>query len=138
MTGVYQHTIDSKGRLFVPAKIREILGSAFYVTISAETCLTAYSLESWQVFKDRFDALPYTQAREIRPLFAQAARCELDSQGRILLPQKLRDFAKLGKSVAVVGISKRAEIWDADLWQQQEERENDPVNIQAAMERMGF
>src|SRR5699024_5452517 len=99
MTGEYQHTIDSKGRIFVPAKLREQLGSEFYVTISMDKCLSLYSGESWKQFSERVNAMTYVQQRRMRPLFVYASRLELDAQGRILLPQNLRSFAGLAKNV---------------------------------------
>ena len=118
MTGQYQHNIDAKGRLFIPAKLREELGDTFYVTISmTDRCLTVYSDAGWQKLTEKFDSLPYTEARKAaRLIFANAAKCEPDAQGRILLPQKLRDYAGLKKDVVVAGVSTRAEIWDAEKW----------------------
>lgn len=138
MTGEYQHNIDAKGRMFIPAKLREELGDTFYVTISMERCLTAYPEESWISISEKFDALPLSQSRKMRPLFANAARCETDAQGRILLPVKLREYAGLKKNVTVVGVSKRAEIWDTDAWNRLQEEEMNPDNIAAAMEELGF
>jgi len=138
VTGEYQHSIDAKGRLFIPAKLREKLGNVFYVTISMDQCLSAYSMESWEVIREKFDALPLSKARKVRPLFANAARCELDGQGRILLPQKLRDFAGISKNVTVIGVSNHAEIWDTEKWNALESEELTPENIAAAMEELGF
>lgn len=138
MTGEYEHSIDAKGRLFIPAKLREKLGSTFYVTISMDECLAAYSLETWQGIQDKFDALPLSKARKVRPLFANAARCELDAQGRILLPAKLRNFAGITKNVTVIGVSNHAEIWDSEKWNALENEELTPENIAAAMEELGF
>ena len=90
MTGVYNHNLDAKGRLFIPAKLREELGEVFYVTLSMEKCLTAYSSESWGKFMDKIKEMPKVKQIKMRPLFAHAAKCELDNQGRILLPQALR------------------------------------------------
>ena len=84
MTGEYQHTLDAKDRLFIPARLRADLGSVFYVTLSMDKCLSAYSADSWKCFSDKVNAMPYVQQRKMRPLFAYAAKCELDSQGRIL------------------------------------------------------
>ena len=108
MTGVYQHSLDAKGRLFIPAKLREELGDVFYVTLSMDKCLSAYSAENWQVFSDKVNAMPYVKQRKMRPLFAYAAKCELDGQGRILLPQNLRDFAGLVKNVTGAGSNNHA------------------------------
>ena len=103
MTGEYQHSLDSKGRLFIPAKLRDELGEVFYITLSMDRCLCAYSSENWQLFSEKVNAMPYVKQRKMRPLFAHAARCELDSQGRALIPQNLRDYAGLSKAVTVVG-----------------------------------
>lgn len=93
MTGQYQHSIDAKGRVFIPAKLREELGETFYVTMGMDSCLSVYSDASWAKFTEKFESLPYTKTKAMRPLFANAAKCEPDSQGRILLPQKLRAYA---------------------------------------------
>ncbi len=116
MTGEYQHTLDSKGRLFIPAKLREELGEVFYLTVSDEKCLWAYSLDAWQEFVDKVRTMPYVDRKRMRPFFACAAKCELDAQGRVLLPQGLRDFAGLSKNVAVIGCDDHAELWDSDNW----------------------
>ena len=112
MTGEYHHTLDSKGRLFIPSKLREELGDVFYVTLSPDKCLSAYSAESWKAFTEKVNAMPYVKQRKMRPLFAYAAKCELDSQGRILIPQNLREFAGLKKNVTVIGCNNHAEFWD--------------------------
>ena len=138
MTGQYQHTIDAKGRLFIPAKLREELGDTFYVTISDEACLTVYSEERWEQFRKQFDEAPYSQARAMRVLFALAAKCEPDAQGRILLPQKLRALKHLEKDVTVVGVGSHAEIWSTDAWNELESAELDPEKLGAAMKALGF
>ena len=138
MTGEYQHSLDSKGRLFMPAKLREELGAVFYITISMDHCLCAYSSESWDALSERVNAMPYVKQRKMRPLFAHAARCELDSQGRVLVPQNLRDYANLTKSVTVVGCNNHAELWDSDAWQAVFEEETTPENIAAVMEELEF
>ena len=138
MTGEYQHSLDSKGRLFMPAKLREELGAVFYITIAMDRCLCAYSSESWDTLSERVNAMPYVKQRKMRPLFAHAARCELDSQGRVLVPQNLRDYANLTKSVTVVGCNNHAELWDSDAWQTVFEEETTPENIAAVMEELEF
>ncbi len=138
MTGEYQHTLDSKGRLFVPARLREELGDVFYVTISMEKCLSAYNAESWQAFSDKAKAIPYSKRTKMRPLFSNAARCELDAQGRILLPAALRDYAGLIKNVTVVGNNDHAEFWDSDEYKSVSEIEATPEKIAAMMEEFDF
>jgi MraZ protein len=138
MTGEFQHTLDAKGRLFIPARLRDELGGVFFVTLSMDKCLSAYSAESWQAFSDKVNAMPYVKQRKMRPLFAYAARCELDSQGRILLPQNLRDFAGLTKNVTIVGCNNHAELWDSDRWSRIYTEETNPENIAAVMEELEF
>lgn len=138
MTGEYQHSLDNKGRLFIPAKLREELGEVFYITLSMERCLCAYSAENWQSFSDKVSAMPYVKQRRMRPLFAYAARCELDSQGRTIIPQNLRAYANLTKNVTVIGCNNHAELWDSETWQSVYDSEATPENIAAAMEELEF
>ena len=138
MTGIYQHTIDAKGRLAIPARLRDELGESFYVTLSTEKCLSAYSNDSWNELMEKIKALPKLSQKRMRPLFSHAAKCELDSQGRILLPQALRDFAKLDKNVTVVGSGELVEIWDADEWSKVDEAETTPENIEDIFRELDF
>ena len=138
MTGEFEHTLDAKGRLAIPARLRDELGSVFYVTLSMDRCLSAYSAENWQKFSDKVDAMPFVKQRKMRPLFAFAARCEVDGQGRILLPQNLREWAGLTKNVTVVGCNNHAELWDSDSWHAVFEAETAPENIAAVLEELEF
>ena len=134
--GSYNHTIDAKGRLFIPAKLREDLGDTFYVAMGADGCLSVYSEASWSKFTEQFESLPYSKAKALRPLFANAAKCEPDAQGRILIPAKLRAYAGLKKDVTVIGVAKRAEIWSSERWKAMEQEETE--DMFAAMDEMGF
>ena len=138
MTGEYMHTLDAKGRLAVPSRLRDELGGVFYVTLSMDRCLSAYSAESWQRFSDKVDEMPFVKQRKMRPLFAYAAKCELDNQGRTLIPAHLREYAKLSKSVAVIGCNNHAEIWDEDSWDKLSESEITPENIASVMDELEF
>ncbi len=138
MTGEYRHSLDNKGRLFIPAKLREELGEVFYITLSMDRCLCVYSAESWQSFSEKVGAMPYVKQRRMRPLFAHAARCELDSQGRTIIPQNLRAYASLTKNVTVVGCNNHAELWDSEAWASVFAEETKPENIAAVMEELEF
>lgn len=138
MEGIYEHTMDAKGRLFIPAKFRDELGDSFYVNISSEECLVAYTTEKWQDMKRRVDALPTLAQKKARPLFANAQKCELDSQGRILIPQFLRDHASLLKDVTIVGNNNTAEFWDKEKWQSIHKVETTPEYIKAMYEELGI
>ena len=138
VTGEYQHALDNKGRIFIPAKLREELGQVLYVTLSMDRCLSVYSEESWESLTDKVNALPYVRQRKMRPLFAHAVRCEMDAQGRILLPQNLREWAGFEKNVTVVGCNNHAELWDSDNWNAVLEIETSPENIAAVLEELEF
>jgi len=140
--GEYQHTLDAKGRMFVPAKFREELGEKFIVTIGLDRCLFVFPAETFQIYKEKLDAISLANrdAREFtRFFFAGAGECELDKQGRIILPQKLRSYAKLEKDVTVVGVSGRVEIWDKEIWESTHSIENfSPEEFSEKMELLGF
>lgn len=117
--GEYNHTVDPKGRLIVPAKFREQLGDEFVVTKGLDGCLFVYPNKEWQNIEEKFRNISMTSkdARKFsRFFFAGAASCELDKQGRILLPSVLREYAALEKDVVLVGVLSRVEIWSKDRW----------------------
>ena len=117
--GEYNHTVDAKGRLIVPSKFREQLGDEFVVTKGLDGCLFVYPNEEWQNIEEKFRNVPLTSkdARKFsRFFFAGAAACEVDKQGRILLPSVLREFAGIGKDAVLVGVGSRIEIWNKDKW----------------------
>ena len=138
MTGEYRHSLDSKGRVFIPARLREELGDVFYITLSMDHCLNIYSNEKWKMFTDKVNTMSYISQRKMRPLFAHAVKCELDAQGRVLIPQALRDYAGLAKNVAVVGCNNHAEIWDGDTWSEINSLETSAENIAAVLEELNF
>ena len=123
--GEYLHSIDRKGRLILPAKFREVAKShfieRFFVTRGLDTCLFMLPEEEWRTQESKFKAIPFTkqQARTFNRLyFSGAVEVVFDLQGRILLPQYLKDFAQIKKDVVIVGVSNRIEIWAKDKWQE--------------------
>ena len=140
MTGQYQHSIDAKGRLFIPAKLREELGDTFYVTVSlTDPCLYACSEEEWEKMTVKIEALPQSRSSKLRRyLYSNAVKCDPDAQGRILLPQKLRQLAGLEKETVIAGVSAHAEIWNADKWAQMESEEFSPESLAALSESLNF
>ena len=138
MTGQYAHNIDAKGRLFIPARLREELGQTFHVTIGLDHCLSIYSDENWNVLVEKIHEMPYNKARGLRVLSANAVDCEPDAQGRILIPAKLREYAGLQKEVVVIGSFDRAEIWNAQLWQKMEDEALQSGQLEKAMQEMGM
>ena len=138
MTGEYRHSLDSKGRVFIPARLREEIGDVFYITLSMDKCLNVYSDENWGLFTQRVNEMSFISQRKMRPLFAHAVKCELDAQGRALIPQSLREYAGLVKNVTVVGCNNHAEIWDSEHWQETNSLETTAENIAAVMEELNF
>ena len=138
MTGTYEHSIDAKGRLFIPAKLREELGVTFYLAMGVDECLAIYPQETWNRFTEKFASLPMSQSAAMRPLFANASKCELDSQGRIVIPQKLRKYAGLEKDAVIIGVNDRAEIWSAETWNAREEEEMTPEKMKGCLAALGF
>ena len=121
--GEYLHSIDRKGRLILPAKFREAAKvhfiEKFFVTRGLDNCLFMFSEEEWRVQESKFKAIPFTKAESRkfnRLYFSGAAEINFDTQGRILLPLYLKDFAQIKKDVVVVGVSNRIEIWAKDKW----------------------
>lgn len=123
--GEYQHTLDGKGRLILPAKIREGLGDTFIATRGLDECLFVFTREEWGALETKLKQLSLVkpEARAFsRYLFSGAAELESDKQGRVLLPPNLRDYAKLEKEIVVIGVANRVEIWDKEAWKNYNER----------------
>lgn len=138
--GEYNHTIDAKGRLIIPARFRELLGEEFILTKGLDGCLSIYPMDAWKAFETKLRALPLTNknARTFTRFFvAGATNCELDKQGRILVPQTLREFAGLEKEVVLTGNLDRIEIWSKEKWSENCNYD-DMDNIAESMQDMGI
>jgi len=117
--GEYQHSLDNKGRIIIPSKFREELGDVFIMTKGLDNCLFVYPKDEWKVLEDKLKLLPLTRkdARAfVRFFFAGATECELDKQGRILVPSNLREHSKLVKDAVIIGVSNRVEVWSKEQW----------------------
>ncbi len=117
--GEYTHTIDDKGRLTLPARYRAELAAGVVVTRGLDKCLFVFPMDEWQKLSEKVSALPLTDtsARDFRRLlFSGATDAELDKQGRVLLPQYLRDYAGLNGNVILAGLNTHMEIWSPDAW----------------------
>ena len=112
LMGTFEHTIDAKGRMAFPTKLRERLGLSFIVTIGPENCLYVYSEEEWENFTEKIKTLTGEKARAAKLFIIKACTVEPDKQGRRLIPQNLREYAGLDHDVTVLGVINRAEIWD--------------------------
>lgn len=117
--GEYQHSIDGKGRVIMPARFRDQLGSSFIVTRGLDGCLFVYPQEEWVKLSSGVQNLPLARkdARAFtRLLFSGAAEVECDKQGRVSIPSSLREYANIQKDIVIIGVSTRIEIWAAEAW----------------------
>lgn len=124
LIGEYDHSLDSKGRLIMPAKLRDDMGEKFIITTGLDGCLFGFSLSEWEKFEDKLKTLPITNknARNfVRFFLSGATECELDKQGRFLIPNNLRNAANLEKEVVIIGVGTRLEIWNKQTWEKCDE-----------------
>ena len=142
LIGEYEHSIDTKGRLIMPSKLKEDIGEKFVVTKGLDGCLFVYSQTEWKIFEEKLRAFPLTNkdARAlIRFFLAGAMECEIDKQGRFLIPSNLREFASLEKEVVVIGVLNKIEIWSKNKWLQYSEEENNSADeIAEKMSSLGI
>ena len=120
LTGEFNHSIDAKGRLIIPSKLRESLGEHFVITKGMDGCLFLYPENEWEAFEDKLRTLPLTnkKARDFKRFFlGSAVEGELDKQGRVLISSSLRAYASLDKEVVLAGVLDKVEIWSKDAWE---------------------
>ena len=137
--GEYSHTIDAKGRLIVPSRFREQLGDEFVVTKGLDGCLFVYENSEWKSFEEKLKELPmsHRDTRKFARFFlAGASQVEVDKQGRILIPAKLRKSAGLEKDLVFVGMINRVEIWDKDTFEAQ--TLGSEMSMEEAMDALGI
>ncbi len=119
--GEFDHSVDDKGRLAIPAKFRGEFADGLVITRGLERCLFIYTAAYWEALAQRIDSLPLTQARArefSRLMFSGANDTMLDKQGRLVVPAYLREYASLKSDAVVIGVNTRLEVWDRDSWQQ--------------------
>lgn len=138
--GEYNHTIDAKGRLIIPSKFREALGSEFVLTKGLDGCLFVFPMKEWEAFEEKLRSLPLIDknARKFSRFFlAGASTCELDKQGRILVPGTLREFAQMDKEVVLTGMLNRIEVWSKEQWLENNAYD-DMDDIAQSMQELGL
>lgn len=137
LIGEFEHSIDTKGRLVLPAKIKDDLGKEFIVTKGLDGCLFGYSLAEWNKFEEKLKTLPLTNkiTRDfVRFFLSGAVEEETDKQGRFLLPANLREYASLTKDAVIIGVGTRIEIWDKKKWDEYNSEEN--LSVDSIAEKM--
>ena len=142
LLGEYNHSIDEKSRVIVPSKFRDDLGSTFVITKGFDKCLFAFSIDEWKNFEAGLRALPLSNenARKyVRYFLSGATECQVDKQGRILIPANLKEHAGLKKELVITGVSTRAEIWDKETWDKYTSEDNiDLDEIASHMSEFGI
>ena len=127
LIGEYEHSLDTKGRLIMPGKIREDIGEKFIITKGLDGCLFGFSQNEWTNFEEKLKTLPLTNknARDfVRFFLSGAIECEIDKQGRFLIAGNLREYATMEKEVIIIGVGTRIEIWNKEKWKSYNSDEN--------------
>ncbi len=142
LIGEYEHSLDVKGRLIMPAKLRADIGEKFIICKGLDGCLFAFSQEEWSNFEKKLKELPLTNknARDfVRFFLSGATECELDKQGRFLIVNNLRVYANIEKEVIIIGVGTRLEIWNKEKWELYNSDENlSPDDIAENMTMLGI
>ena len=132
--GSFEHSVDTKGRVSVPSKFREIIADRYegklVLTMDLDRCIMVYPLEEWERVEEKIKAMPQSRPEVkdyMRFIFSNAAECELDRQGRILIPPPLRESARIAKGVIVVGMLNKMEIWDKSAWDARKSQTSDKI-----------
>lgn len=131
LLGEYQHSLDNKGRVILPAKFRDELGETCVATKGLEKCLFVYPNDEWKNIEGKLKQLPLAKAEArafVRFFFSGAAELECDKQGRVLLPGNLREYAGLDKDIVIIGVLNRIEIWDKAAWEDYNSQISPTVN----------
>lgn len=120
-TGEYLHTLDTKGRVIIPSRLRDGLGEKFMITRGLDHCIFAYPLSEWASLEEKMIKFPLTKKdyrAYNRLFFSGAMEVEADKQGRVLIPQYLRDYAGIEKDVMIIGVADRVELWNEAAWKE--------------------
>ncbi len=136
--GSYNHTLDAKKRVFIPSKFRDELGDEFYITRKFDTYLSIYTAEDWEEYVEKIQSLPETDALEVQEfLLGAAQKCTPDSNGRIILDERLASHAGIVKNIVFVGGGKQIRIWAEEIWNERE-KNRDFNNIRNVMRQYGL
>ncbi len=138
LTGKYCHSIDAKNRIIIPSKIKEQLGETITILRGSDKCLTVYSAEEWESYAKKISEISKTKVRDItRYLYSNSIEVQPDSQGRVMIPQDMLNFAGIEKNVITVGCGRYAEIWSQEVWNAQQ-LDEEPENFTAMLLELGL
>lgn len=139
LVGRYDQNIDPKGRVNIPAKFRPSLGETFVVAVGDEKCVNIYPLSEWDAFMERINSVPAEdRAMVMRYIQQSSAECGLDSQGRVVIPPSIREYAELTKEIIVVGEHKKVEVWSLDNWNKYSKDNFDMDKLADIMKQIGI
>lgn len=139
--GEYNHGLDTKNRIIIPAKFREELGKNFVLTKGLDGCLYVYPKSQWEVLQKKLETLPLTNKNArafVRFFFSGAHELELDKQGRTLIPQNLLEYGQIQKEIVSIGVSNRIEIWSKEKWEEYNNSNIDYDSIAEQMSELGI
>lgn len=123
--GYHRHSLDAKKRVFIPSKFREDLGEEFYITRKFGAYLSIYTADEWQIFVDKIEKLPESEAEELQEfLLGAAQKCVPDASGRIILNEELAEHAGIKKNIVFVGVGRQIRIWAEEAWDERERTRN--------------
>lgn len=137
--GRFEHTVDAKNRVFVPAKFKESLGVSFKLTYNDfNKCILAYSNEEWEKYEEKISKLPTLQFEDfIREIYSNTVDVQIDGQGRIVIPQFLKENVNIEKNVLIMGVGSHLEIWAQEVFEEKK-KSMDMDKIKNLMMEMGF
>ena len=139
--GEYNHSLDTKNRIIIPAKFRDELGKNCVLTKGLDGCLYVYPKSQWEVLQKKLETLPLTNKNArafVRFFFSGAHELELDKQGRTLIPQNLLEYGQIQKEIVSIGVSNRIEIWSKDKWDEYNNSNIDYDSIAEQMSELGI
>ena len=139
LVGKYDQNIDTKGRVNIPSKFRSSLGETFIVAVGDEKCVNIYPLHEWDAFMERVNTVPVEDRMMLMRYIQQtSAECDLDSQGRVVIPPQIREYAGLTREIVVIGEHKKVEVWSLDNWKAYSAKEFDMDKLSDIMKQIGI
>ncbi len=138
LTGKYSHSLDQKNRIIIPSKLKDQLGDTITILRGSDKCLTLYSAEESEMYAKKISEMPKTKVRELtRYLYSHSLEVQPDSQGRVMLPSEMLEYAGITKNVITIGCGRYAEIWSEEIWNEQH-LDEEPENFTEMLLELGL